>query len=111
MLSLETRYHQTLSAYLLTSLLYSIWLQKLVLLAFYRGILHNMPWEKITMRAYLAFFLATYVVVQVITFTECNPFNHYWTILPDPGVYHNPDRLCHAEKNLKESAPRPKCNL
>lgn len=39
------------------------------------------------MRAYLAFFFATYVVVQVITFTECNPFDHYWQVLPAPGMY------------------------
>ncbi|KAK4695472.1 hypothetical protein P7C71_g2286, partial [Lecanoromycetidae sp. Uapishka_2] len=61
-----------------------IWLQKLVLLAFYRGIIHNLPWEKITMRVYLAFFFGAYVVVQVITFTECNPFDHYWQVLPAP---------------------------
>lgn len=39
------------------------------------------------MRVYLAFFFATYVVVQVITFTECNPFDHYWQVLPAPGRF------------------------
>ncbi len=45
-----------------------------------------MRWEKITLRAYLLFFFGTYVVVQVITFTECYPFDHYWIVLPDPGA-------------------------
>lgn len=63
------------------------------------------------MSAYLAFFFATYVVVQVITFTECNPFDHYWIILPDPDVYHmDIDKLDLAKDFLKESALRSKCN-
>lgn len=38
------------------------------------------------MIAYIGIFAATYVTVQIVTFTECDPFNHYWIVLPDPGM-------------------------
>ncbi|KAJ5085098.1 hypothetical protein N7532_009869 [Penicillium argentinense] len=64
-----------------------LWLQKLVLLDAYRRLLTNLRWEKVTMITYIAIFAATYVTVQIVTFTECDPFNHYWMVLPDPGIY------------------------
>ena len=39
------------------------------------------------MISYTSIFAATYVAVQVVTFTECDPFNHYWIVLPDPGMF------------------------
>lgn len=36
--------------------------------------------------SYLFVFAGSYVAVQVVTFTECNPFDHYWIVLPDPGT-------------------------
>jgi hypothetical protein len=38
------------------------------------------------MIAYIGIFAATYVTVQIVTFTECDPFNHYWIVFPDPGM-------------------------
>jgi hypothetical protein len=38
------------------------------------------------MISYIGIFAATYVTVQIVTFTECDPFNHYWIVLPDPGM-------------------------
>lgn len=38
------------------------------------------------MISYIGIFAATYVIVQIVTFTECDPFNHYWIVLPDPGI-------------------------
>lgn len=38
------------------------------------------------MFSYVGAFAATYVAVQTVTFTECDPFNHYWMVLPDPGI-------------------------
>lgn len=38
------------------------------------------------MTSYLFIFGATYITVQIVTFTECDPFDHYWTVLPDPGI-------------------------
>ncbi|KAB8231006.1 hypothetical protein BDV23DRAFT_190905 [Aspergillus alliaceus] len=63
-----------------------LWLQKLILLDTYRHLLRNLSWERITLSSYLFVFAATYVAVQIVTFTECDPFNHYWRVLPDPGV-------------------------
>jgi hypothetical protein len=63
----------------------SLWLQKLVLLDTYRRLIHHLPWEKTTLWAYGGVFAATYVTVQTVTFTECQPFDHYWMVVPDPG--------------------------
>jgi hypothetical protein len=64
----------------------SLWLQKLVLLDTYRRLHTHLRWEKLIMIAYIGIFAATYVTVQIVTFTECDPFNHYWQVLPDPGM-------------------------
>jgi hypothetical protein len=37
------------------------------------------------MISFLVVFAASYVVVQVVTFTECRPLDLYWRVLPDPG--------------------------
>lgn len=37
------------------------------------------------MVSFLAIFAASYVVVQVVTFSECQPLYLYWRVLPDPG--------------------------
>ncbi|KAE8330956.1 hypothetical protein BDV39DRAFT_190203 [Aspergillus sergii] len=63
-----------------------LWLQKFILLDTYRHLLRNLSWERITLGTYVFIFAATYVTVQIVTFTECNPFDHYWIVLPDPGV-------------------------
>ncbi|KOS40466.1 hypothetical protein ACN38_g8649 [Penicillium nordicum] len=63
-----------------------LWLQKFVLLDTYRRLLKHLPWEKVTMISYISIFAATYAIVQIVTFTECDPFNHYWIVLPDPGT-------------------------
>ncbi|OKO98435.1 hypothetical protein PENSUB_9111 [Penicillium subrubescens] len=64
----------------------NLWLQKLVLLDTYRRLHTHLRWEKATMIAYIGIFAATYVTVQIVTFTECDPFNHYWIVFPDPGT-------------------------
>lgn len=64
----------------------SLWLQKSVLLDTYRRLLKHLSWERITMISYIGIFAATYATVQIVTFTECDPFNHYWMVLPDPGI-------------------------
>ncbi|KAJ5497821.1 hypothetical protein N7453_006872 [Penicillium expansum] len=63
-----------------------LWLQKLVLLDTYGRLLTHLRWEKVTMISYIGIFAVTYIVVQIVTFTECDPFNHYWIVLPDPGI-------------------------
>lgn len=44
-----------------------------------------MPYSKLLIRAYLFVFFCTYVVVQVLNVSECNPIYLYWQVLPDPG--------------------------
>ncbi|CAI7665756.1 unnamed protein product [Penicillium pancosmium] len=64
-----------------------LWLQKFVLLDTYRRLLTQLSWEKITMISYVGVFAATYLTVQIVTFTECDPFSNYWLVYPgDPGV-------------------------
>ncbi len=63
----------------------SLWLQKLVLLDTYRRLHTHLRCEKVTMISYISVYATTYVTVQIVTFTECDPFNHYWIMLPDPG--------------------------
>lgn len=29
---------------------------------------------------------ATYIVIQVVTFTDCRPLRLYWQVMPDPGM-------------------------
>lgn len=74
------------SAISLSHISFSLWLQKLVLLDTYRRLLRQLRWEKVTMISYIGIFAATYVTVQTVTFTECDPFSHYWIVLPDPGI-------------------------
>lgn len=64
---------------------HSLWLQKLVLLDFYRHLIYHLPWERVTMISFLVIFAASYVIVQVVTFSECRPLSLYWRVLPDPG--------------------------
>ncbi|KAJ6043411.1 uncharacterized protein N7446_001610 [Penicillium canescens] len=85
----EIRRREIASKFVLTNRVFYnsyLWLQKLVLLDTYRRLLRHLRWEKATMISYIGIFAATYVTVQIVTFTECDPFNHYWIVLPDPGI-------------------------
>lgn len=35
---------------------------------------------------YWAILAATYIVIQVVTFTDCRPLYLYWQVVPDPGT-------------------------
>ncbi|KAJ5874133.1 uncharacterized protein N7529_002563 [Penicillium soppii] len=85
----EIRRREIASKFVLTNRVFYnsyLWLQKLVLLDTYRRLLTHLHWEKMTMILYIGIFAASYIIVQVVTFTECDPFNHYWIVLPDPGI-------------------------
>ena len=51
----------------------------------YKRILFGLPWTDIVMNIYWAILAATYIVIQVVTFTDCRPLNLYWQVVPDPG--------------------------
>ncbi|KAG8417475.1 hypothetical protein J3458_004978 [Metarhizium acridum] len=62
-----------------------LWLQKLVLLDLYRRLILDLAYEKIITWGYIIVFCASYVAVEVVTFTECRPFRLYWQVVPDAG--------------------------
>ena len=37
------------------------------------------------LRGIRIFLLVTFVAVVVATLSECQPFTHYWQVVPDPG--------------------------
>ncbi|KAL8396886.1 hypothetical protein RB594_003834 [Gaeumannomyces avenae] len=55
-----------------------LWLQKLVLLDFYRRLIKNLWYERMCTWTYLAVLLATYASVQATTLSECRPLRLYW---------------------------------
>jgi hypothetical protein len=48
---------------------------------FYRRLLFGLYKSEIVMKAYWIIIAATYVVSQVVVFTECQPFRVYWDII------------------------------
>lgn len=65
----------------------SLWLQKLVLLDLYSKLIRDMPHSILIIRSYLFVFFCTYVTVQVLNVSECNPVYLYWQVQPDPGMF------------------------
>lgn len=65
----------------------SIWTAKFTVAEFLKR-LSNSFWKKsfeLQLRAIRIFLGATFVAVFVSTLAECQPFNHYWQVRPDPG--------------------------
>ena len=75
---------------LVTRIFYAIfiWTTKLTVCEFLKR-LSGMVWKR-SMGVFLKFiyvFLAsTLVAVVIATLAECQPFNHYWQVIPDPGA-------------------------
>lgn len=64
-----------------------IWMAKLTVLEFLQRII-GQSWTKMYERgARLVYglFAVTLVAVVVATLAECQPFSHYWQVVPDPG--------------------------
>jgi hypothetical protein len=88
----------------------SLWLQKSIVLLLYRRILFGLPWTDLVMNVYWGILAATYVVIQVVTFTDCRPLHLYWQVVPDPGK--KPKHILKAENwrpdsNIQEPVPKP----
>ncbi|KAL2060559.1 hypothetical protein VTL71DRAFT_9200 [Oculimacula yallundae] len=62
-----------------------LWIQKTVLLMFYRHLVRDMQWGKVTMIVFGAIFAVTFSASIISTFVECRPFHLYWQVVPDPG--------------------------
>ncbi|PGH30435.1 hypothetical protein GX50_06810 [[Emmonsia] crescens] len=62
-----------------------LWIQKPVILILYTRIPPGLLWPNHILSASLAMLAVTFVLVQVISFSECSPFHLYWQVKPDPG--------------------------
>ena len=66
-----------------------IWLSKLTISEFLKRITIRI-WRKSyewTLQGIRIFLVITFFVVVVSTLCECQPFDHYWQVVPDPGPH------------------------
>jgi hypothetical protein len=64
-----------------------LWILKNTILEFFKR-LTGATWEKGAETGLLFIrltFVATFIAVIISDVAECQPFNHYWQVLPDPG--------------------------
>ncbi|KMU82639.1 hypothetical protein CIHG_00420 [Coccidioides immitis H538.4] len=64
-----------------------IWTAKFSVTAFLKR-LTDQIWRRSFQHVLLAiryFLLVTFIAVVLATLTECQPFDHYWQVIPDPG--------------------------
>lgn len=64
-----------------------IWITKITILEFLQRLVAQ-SWHRsyeIGMRVVYGFLAITYVACVISTLTECQPFSHYWQVVPDPG--------------------------
>ncbi|KEF52279.1 uncharacterized protein A1O9_11519 [Exophiala aquamarina CBS 119918] len=64
-----------------------IWVAKFTVLEFLKRLI-GASWAKsyeVGLRLIYAFLIITYIGVVIGTLTECQPFTHYWQVVPDPG--------------------------
>lgn len=64
-----------------------IWIAKFTVLEFLKRLI-GASWAKsyeVGLRLIYAFLIITYIGVVISTLTECQPFTHYWQVVPDPG--------------------------
>lgn len=64
-----------------------IWVSKLTVSEFLKR-LARASWKKSYQRGLhfiRIFLLVTFLAVVIATLTECQPFDHYWQVVPDPG--------------------------
>ncbi|QSS65133.1 hypothetical protein I7I51_05974 [Histoplasma capsulatum] len=79
-----------------------LWTQKTIILALYTRIPPGLLWPNHILSASLALLAITFVLVQVISFSECSPFHLYWQVEPDPE---------HSPRLTKEIGPCVKTTL
>ncbi len=52
----------------------------------YKRMFQALIWMDATVKIYWSILFATYIVAQVVTFTDCHPLDLYWQVVPDPGI-------------------------
>lgn len=63
-----------------SSLLASLWGQKILLFVFYRGLVHKLKWERVTLWTFWTTFALSYIAVVIATFSECRPLSRFWIV-------------------------------
>ncbi len=66
-----------------------IWISKLTISEFLKRITLRI-WRRsyeLTLRGIRIFLLLTFIAVVIGTLCECQPFDHYWQVMPDPGPH------------------------
>lgn len=64
-----------------------LWMFKNTILEFFKR-LSGLTWSKAYQNSVLAMrciLVATFVAILISDLAECQPFSHYWQVLPDPG--------------------------
>ncbi|XXG99126.1 multicopy suppressor of BFA (Brefeldin A) [Hypoxylon texense] len=65
----------------------TLWILKSAILEFFKR-LTSITWNRtheITLLFIRGTLVATFVAVLIADLTECQPFDHYWQVMPDPG--------------------------
>lgn len=65
----------------------SIWMAKFTISEFLKRLTSSFwrPQYELVLRGIRFFLAATFVAVVIATLAECQPFHHYWQVIPDPG--------------------------
>lgn len=66
-----------------------IWTSKFTVSEFLKRITHRI-WRRSyewTLRGIRIFLVLTFFLVVIVTLTDCQPFSHYWQVIPDPGSH------------------------
>ncbi|KAK4103483.1 hypothetical protein N658DRAFT_275899 [Parathielavia hyrcaniae] len=89
-LSDEQLHHKSIASglVLLSRVLYAatLWVLKYAILEFFGRL--NVTWRRTYDRALMlirGLLVATLIAVVISDLAECQPFSHYWQVLPDPG--------------------------
>ncbi|KAI9761866.1 MAG: hypothetical protein M4579_000806 [Chaenotheca gracillima] len=64
-----------------------LWTQKFSITEFFKRLISQF-WKRahrIALQALRWFLLGTFLLVVIATLSECQPFDHYWQVVPDPG--------------------------
>ncbi|TLD24618.1 Carbamoyl-phosphate synthase arginine-specific large chain [Venturia nashicola] len=64
-----------------------IWMAKFTISEFLKRLTSSFwrPQYEILLRGIRIFLAVTFIAVVIATLAECQPFHHYWQVIPDPG--------------------------
>ncbi|KAL1840139.1 hypothetical protein VTJ49DRAFT_755 [Mycothermus thermophilus] len=82
----EVRKKEVASGLVLLSRVF-LWILKCAILDFFRR-LSNVTWRRsydLALLYFRRFLIVTFIAIIISGLAECQPFSHYWQVLPDPG--------------------------